>query len=105
MKNWTPIDWIKGPLISSFFDGNSNTVEYQLTQILKHDCYYRFQLQLPNEKGSDSLDNTDEKHLDRLKNLTSSYINNDMITGVPIGWYSKLDSLYQLLRSSSCINT
>lgn len=100
MKHWTPIDWIKGPLISSFFDGNSNTVEYQLKQIIKPDCYYRFQLQLPNEKGSDALDNTDEKNLDKLSSLTSSYINNDTITGMPIGWASKLNDLYGVVNST-----
>lgn len=99
MKHWTPIDWIKGPLIASFFDGNSNTVEYQLKQIIKPDCYYRFQLQLPNEKGSDSIDNTDVKNLDKLSNLTTSYINNDTITGMPIGWASKLSDLYGVINS------
>lgn len=98
MKHWTPIDWIKGPLISSFFDANSNTVEYQLKQILKSDCYYRFQLQLPNEKGADALDNTDDKNLEKLSSLTSSYINNDTITGMPIGWASKLNSLYLVIN-------
>lgn len=101
MKKWTPIDWIKGPLISSFFDANSNTVEYQLTQIVKPDCYYRFQLQLPNEKDSDALDNTDGKNLEKLSNLTSSYINNDTIAGMPIGWASKLNNLYSLINVSS----
>lgn len=101
MKNWTPVDWIKGPLISSFFDGNSNTVEYQLKQIIKPDCYYRFQLQLPNEKGSDSLDNTDDKNLEKLSSLTSSYINNDTITGMPIGWASKLNNLYEIINATA----
>lgn len=103
MKNWTPIDWIKGPLISSFFDGNSNTVEYQLKQILPPDCYYRFQLQLPNEKGADALDNVDDKNLDKLRDLTLSYIDNDSITGIPIGWYSKLEQLYEVLKSTQNI--
>lgn len=99
MKHWTPIDWIKGPLISSFFDANSNTVEYQLKQIIKPDCYYRFQLQLPNEKGSDALDNTDDKNLEKLSSLTSSYINNDTIAGMPIGWASKLNNLYEIINA------
>lgn len=99
MKHWTPIDWIKGPLISSFFDANSNTVEYQLTQIIKPDCYYRFQLQLPNEKGSDSIDNTDDKNLEKLSSLASSYISNDTIAGMPIGWASKLNNLYDIISS------
>jgi len=99
MKKWTPIDWIKGPLISSFFDANSNTVEYQLKQIVKPDCYYRFQLQLPNEKGSDSIDNTAEKNLEKLSTLTTSYINNDTIAGMPIGWASKLNDLYGCINS------
>lgn len=62
IKNWSPLAWIKGPLIGSFFDGNSDTVEYQLRQILQPDCYYRFQLKLPSEKGADKLDNTDKKN-------------------------------------------
>lgn len=101
MKHWTPVNWIKGPLISSFFDGNSNTVEHQLGQIIKPEFYYRFQLQLPNEKGADALDNTDSENLDRLRNLASLYINNDNITGINIGWASKLNNLYEIINSSS----
>jgi uncharacterized protein len=97
IKNWNPIDWIKGPLISSFFDGNSNTVEYQLKQLLSPDCYYRFQLQLPNEKGADALDNTNDKSLEKLKDLTQRYIEQDIINSLPIGWYSQLNKLYQEL--------
>lgn len=101
MKKWTPLDWIKGPLISSFFDGNSNTVEYQLKQILPNEFYYRFQLQLPNEKDADRLDNTDEKYLDKLKNLTQKYIEEDVVNGISIGWASKLDCLCQELKSTT----
>ena len=105
MKKWTPVDWIKGPLISSFFDGNSNTVEYQLKQIIKPDSYYRFQLQLPNEKGSDALDNVDDKNLEKLSNLTLSYINNDTISGMPIGWAGKLNNLYEVINSTTELNS
>jgi uncharacterized protein len=96
IKNWTPINWITGPLISSFFDGNSTTVEYQLRQILP-DNYYRFQLILPNKKGADELDNTDQDFLDKMKGLTQRYIEEDNINSLPIGWYSRLNSLLEIL--------
>ena len=105
MRKWTPIDWIKGPLISSFFDANSNTVEHQLKQILQSDCYYRFQLQLPKEKGADALDNTDDKSLNKLKSLTFGYIKNETISGLPIGWANKLELLYKNLDTSASLYT
>ncbi len=104
IKNWTPLQWIAGPLISTFFDGNSHTVEYQLRKILSEDCYLRFQMKLPDEKGADELDNADEKSLKRISDLTQRYINHDQVDGLPIGWYSKIDSLCQLLQVECNIN-
>ena len=97
IKNWIPLNWIAGPLISSFFDGNSTTVEYQLREILQGNCYYRFQLILPNEKGSDELDNTDKKFLDEISELTQHYIEEDNINSLPIGWANRLNDLYKIL--------
>lgn len=97
IKNWTPLHWVSGPLISSFFDGNSTTVEYQLKKILTNDTYYRFQLILPNEKGADELDNTNQEYLDELQELTKRYIDQDTVNGLPIGWYSKIKNLLQIL--------
>ena len=93
IKNWNPINWVTGPLIPTFFDGNSTTVEYQLKQILPTDCYFRFQLMLPNEKGADALDNVDDKNLSKLKDLTQIYIEQDDVNGLPIGWASKLATI------------
>jgi patatin-like phospholipase/acyl hydrolase len=97
IKDWTPLNWVSGPLISSFFDGNSTTVEYQLKKILNNETYHRFQLILPNEKGADELDNTNQEYLDELQDLTKRYIDLDTINGLPIGWYSKLNNLMQIL--------
>ena len=104
IKDWNPLQWVSGPLISTFFDGNSHTVEYQLRKILPQDCYYRFQLQLPDEKGADALDNSDKKFLDRLRDLTQRYICHDQIDGLPIGWYSKIDNLCQILQTNIAVN-
>ena len=98
IKNWTPLQWVAGPLISTFFDGNSHTVEYQLRKILPDDCYCRFQIKLPDEKGADELDNADAKSLKRISDLTQRYINHDQVDGLPIGWYSKINSLCHILE-------
>ena len=100
IKNWNPINWVTGPLIPTFFDGNITTVEYQLKQILPSDCYFRFQLMLPNEKDADDLDNVADKNLARLKDLTNIYIEQDNIGGLSIGWASKLTSLCSALQVS-----
>lgn len=97
IRKWTPIHWVSGPLISSFFDGNNTTVEYQLRKILCDDTYHRFQLILPNEKGADELDNTHQEYLDELQELTKRYIDQDTVNGLPIGWYSKLNKLLQII--------
>ena len=104
IKNWNPINWVTGPLIPTFFDGNSTTVEYQLKQILPPDCYFRFQLRLPDEKDADKLDNINEKFLNRLKDLTRIYIEQDNIGGLPIGWASKLTTICNALQSTNPVN-
>ncbi len=98
IKNWNPINWVTGPLIPTFFDGNSTTVEYQLKQILPPECYLRFQLRLPDEKGADELDNINDKFLSRLKELTRIYIEQDDVDGLPIGWASKISSICSILK-------
>lgn len=104
IKNWSPLAWIKGPLIGSFFDGNSDTVEYQLKQILPPDCYFRFQLKLPSEKGADKLDNTNEECLNKIKALTMQYIQHDNVKGLPLGWRSKLQTLCHMIQPESLVN-
>lgn len=101
IKKWTLIDWLKGPLLPLIFDENSNTVEAQLKQVLNPDCYYRFQLRLPNEKSYYSIDNTDYDNLDKLCKLTSTYINNDIIEELPTGWASKLNNLCESINNST----
>lgn len=100
IKNWNPLQWINGPLIDTFFNGNSRTVEHQLKNLLPADCYYRFQLMLPDEKGADKLDNSDEKSLCRLKELTQRYIDYDYVDNMPIGWYSQINTLCQGLHTN-----
>jgi len=100
IKNWNPLQWVAGPLIDTFFNGNSRTVEHQLRTLLPADCYYRFQLMLPDEKGTDKLDNSDEKSLNRLKDLTQKYIDHDYVDNMPIGWYSQINTLCQGLQAN-----
>ena len=104
IKNWNPLQWINGPLIDTFFNGNSRTVEHQLRTLLPADCYYRFQLMLPDEKGADKLDNSDKKSLCRLKDLTQRYIDHDYVDNMPIGWYSRINTLCQGLQANMLSN-
>ena len=104
IKNWNPLQWVSGPLIDTFFNGNSRTVEHQLRNLLPKDCYFRFQLMLPDEKDADKLDNSDKKSLGRIKDLTQRYIDHDYIDNLPIGWYSKISTLCQGLPSNTGVN-
>ena len=65
-KNWGKVSWIN-PLFTMIFDGASDTVDYQLTQLTKGnpDVYYRFQPILP-EEGNDEMDDASPTHLSEL---------------------------------------
>ncbi len=64
VKDWGLLEWAK-PILDVVFDGVSDTVDYQLRQMLADDRYFRFQTLL--DKADDDLDNASEDNLQRLK--------------------------------------
>jgi uncharacterized protein len=64
VKDWGLIEWAR-PLIDIVFDGASDVVDYQLTQLLGEQRFFRFQTELTN--ASDDLDNAGEANLRALR--------------------------------------
>jgi hypothetical protein len=65
------LEWVR-PVIDVVFDGVSDTVHYQLSQVLADDDYHRFQVSLSRVPGgppaaSDALDNASPENLERLQ--------------------------------------
>ncbi|MFO8050993.1 MAG: CBASS cGAMP-activated phospholipase [Thermoplasmatota archaeon] len=67
-KSWGLAQWAH-PMINVMFDGQSDTVDYQLKELLqlpgKSRGYFRFQTRL--DSGKDDLDDVSERNLDNLK--------------------------------------
>ncbi|RKU26537.1 patatin [Candidatus Poribacteria bacterium] len=74
-KDWGKLEWAR-PLISMILDGASDTVHYQLQQLLPKQGgttqYYRFQPVLTT--AYDSMDNADETNLNALKLIAKALI-------------------------------
>ena len=64
IKDWGLIEWAR-PLIDVVFDGASDVVDYQLTQLLGDQRFFRFQTELTN--ASDDLDDAGEANLRALR--------------------------------------
>jgi uncharacterized protein len=64
VKEWGLIEWAR-PLIDVVFDGASDVVDYQLTQLLGEQHFFRFQTELTS--ASDDLDNATEENLRALR--------------------------------------
>ena len=64
VKDWGLIEWAR-PLIDVVFDGASDVVDYQLTQLLGEQRFFRFQTELTN--ASDDLDDASEANLRALR--------------------------------------
>ncbi len=71
-KDWGLMKWAK-PILSTVFSGVSETVDYQLRQILTDDRYYRMQASLA-QLGSDAMDDASEENIHELKLLSLSII-------------------------------
>ncbi len=93
MKDWNALNWLMGPLLSTFFDANSSTVEYQLQQLLPPEDYFRFQLAFPDEKGIADMDNAEPKNIKRLKELAFEAVNNE--------WKDDINQLCELLKTQA----
>ena len=71
VKDWGLVSWVQ-PLISMVFDGVSDTVHYQMTQLIP-DSYYRFQIELP--EVNDPMDDASPKNIKELKLLGERVVN------------------------------
>ncbi len=79
IKHWGLIKWAH-PILSVVFDGISDTVDYQLRQLLPKNMYYRFQVNL-TQLGEDDLDDASEQNIYELKLLTQEFINRNERNG------------------------
>lgn len=62
-KNWGLVGWAR-PILEVVFDGVSDTVDFQVAQLLK-EHFHRFQARL--DESSDDLDDVNPKNLDALR--------------------------------------
>ena len=81
-KIWGKFQWVTPLLKNIIFDGASDTVNYQLEQLLPEDMYYRLQPFLPQD--CDEMDNVDENNLKDLQEITTFFMENneDLINSV-----------------------
>ena len=63
-KDWGLIQWAQ-PILDVVFDGSSDTVDYQLGQVIGEDR--RFRLQTTLETASDDMDDVSEENLRNLR--------------------------------------
>ncbi|MBN1603840.1 MAG: patatin-like phospholipase family protein [Chitinispirillaceae bacterium] len=74
IKGWGLANWAQ-PILDIVFDGVSDTVDYQLHQILKYKSpksYYRFQVVLPPQ--TENMDDTSHDNIRTIKLLGESII-------------------------------
>ncbi len=75
VKDWGILQWAK-PALDIVFDGVSDTIDYQLSQLLPADRYYRFQVSL-DILGSDDMDDTSEQNLHELKAVAEALLSRE----------------------------
>ena len=77
VKNWGQIKWAI-PLLNVVLDGQSESVAYQLDQLMvtegENRNYYRFQLQLSGENAHDQMDNASPSNIEYLEDLGNRLI-------------------------------
>jgi patatin-like phospholipase/acyl hydrolase len=70
VKNWGQIKWAL-PLLNVVFDGQSESVAFQLNQLMvtegENRNYYRFQLQVSSDNGHDQMDNASPSNIEHLE--------------------------------------
>jgi patatin-like phospholipase/acyl hydrolase len=75
VKGWGEASWAR-PILDVVFDGNSDTVDFQLRQLLPDaeslPRYHRFQILL--EGASDSMDDVSEENLQALQDLGAKLV-------------------------------
>lgn len=63
-RGWGLVEWAV-PILNVVFDGVSDTVDYQLRQLLPPKSYYRFQVRL--DEGNDDLDDASQDNIHALR--------------------------------------
>jgi patatin-like phospholipase/acyl hydrolase len=71
IKDWGLVEWAR-PILEVVFDGISDAVDYQLTQVLTETSYWRLQIEL--EGASDHLDDASEKNIAALEERAAALI-------------------------------
>ena len=64
-SDWGFVGWAQ-PLLSMMFDGSSDTIDYQLSQLAPEVSHFRYQVDLEKAKASDSMDNVTPENMDAL---------------------------------------
>jgi uncharacterized protein len=64
VRDWGLLEWAR-PILDVVFDGVSDAVDYQLTQVLQQGHYWRLQVELTH--ASDHLDDASERNLEALR--------------------------------------
>ncbi|MFN0101202.1 MAG: patatin-like phospholipase family protein [Bryobacteraceae bacterium] len=70
-RTWGVARWAK-PVLDIVLDGVSETVNYQLNQLLPAGSYYRFQTSL--QRGAEQLDQTSARHIRGLRLLGEKFV-------------------------------
>ncbi len=93
-KNWGQIKWAL-PLLNVVLDGQSESVAYQLQQLMMNKGdnrnYYRFQVPLSSDNGHDLMDNASPCNIDHLEKLGEKLIEHTK---------KDLDQLCKLLKEN-----
>jgi patatin-like phospholipase/acyl hydrolase len=71
IKDWGLAEWAR-PLLDVVFDGSSDAVDYQLSQALPEERYWRLQIEL--QGASDHLDDASEDNLAALRERAQELI-------------------------------
>jgi patatin-like phospholipase/acyl hydrolase len=71
VKDWGLVEWAR-PILEVVFDGISDAVDYQLTQVLPDGRYWRLQIEL--EGASDHLDDASEENIAALEERAAALI-------------------------------
>ncbi|OGO84195.1 MAG: hypothetical protein A2Y24_06590 [Clostridiales bacterium GWE2_32_10] len=73
VKNWGMLNWVR-PVIDTSINGNAQTVDYQMTQILNkgNRNYYRFEAKI--DKSLSHMDNASDANIKELKNIAYNYV-------------------------------
>jgi patatin-like phospholipase/acyl hydrolase len=71
VKDWGLVEWAR-PILEVVFDGISDAVDYQLTQVLPEGRYWRLQIEL--EGASDHLDDASKENIAALEERAAALI-------------------------------